>query len=206
MLAAQESLKLRPAGRGVGGVKTSSGKLRLPSQSGLAPDFTQPFSNLKLFTNTKQEPSSQRKQKMSKKKKKDPCSLGGLPKSPARGRSTAAPSQPPGRAPRRGGLERGAPAAPSLPAIAPEPPPPPGPPPPPKRPRRPSPNIRESGATFSCLCPPPTPTRAGIDVPSRKVISPALPSLLPAAIFLLPRRRRLNPWPTPPPPPPRSPG
>lgn len=74
MLAAQESLKLceteRPAGRGVGGVKTSSGKLRLPSQSGLAPDFTQPFSNLKLFTNTKQEPSSQRKQKMSKKKKK----------------------------------------------------------------------------------------------------------------------------------------
>lgn len=74
MLAAKESLKLceteRPAGRGVGGVKTSSGKLRLPSQSGLAPDFTQPFSNLKLFTNTKQEPSSQRKQKMSKKKKR----------------------------------------------------------------------------------------------------------------------------------------
>lgn len=51
---------------------------------------------------------------------------------------------------------------------------------------------------------PPTPARppagAGAAVPSRRASSPAPPPRSPAAIFLLPRRRRLSPWP------PRSPG
>lgn len=144
-------------------------------------------------------------------KKRHACSLRGRPETPARGRSTAAPSQPPGsrpspspgrtrtRRPRSTFPPSHRPGAPAPPVL--------------RRPSNP-PGARHrisgnQGPTFSCLCPPPTPKRARIDVPSRKVISPALPSLLPAAIFLLPRRRRrrLNPWPTPPPPPPpRSPG
>lgn len=109
MLAAKGSLKLCETERpgGVGGVKTSSRKLRLPSQNGLAPDFTQPFSNLKLFTNTKQEPSAvgshpqattEKAKKCQRKKKKD-SSLRGRPETPARDRSTASPSQPPGSRP-----------------------------------------------------------------------------------------------------------
>lgn len=196
MLAAKGSLKLceteRPGGGG--GVKTSSRKLRLPSQNGLAPDFTQPFSNLKLFTNTKQEPSAvgshpqattEKAKKCQRKKKKTAVSEDAQKLRLETGPPPPPHSLPaPGRAPRPGGLEAGAPAAASLPAIAPEPPPP-------EPTRRPSPNIRQSGAHIFPSLPTPTPDTGR----NRRTFQK---SNLPGAAVALASRHL--PPPTPPPP------
>lgn len=121
-------------------------------------------------------------------------SLAGQPGASARPALPLRRLAPASPSPCPGGPEVGSPAARSLPRHRPS-----GPQA--HRGRTPL-SVAARGAPSVANFPPPPSRgrgrRGDTSIPSRKVTSPALPPLLPAAIFLLPRRLLLTPWPAPP--------